>query len=184
LVRFITLPGIGGSGDAHWQSAWERSDPRFIRFSPSSWDEPDLADWIAALDRSVAAEAAPPVLVAHSLACLLVAHWARASARPAAGALLVATPDPSGPEFPAVAAGFAGAPAAPLRFPALVVASENDPYGAIGYARTCARAWGAGFVLVGAAGHINGSSGLGDWPQGRALFEAFCAGAGVVRAQG
>ena len=41
----ITLPGLGGSGDTHWQTLWERTDARFTRFQPASWDQPDLHDW-------------------------------------------------------------------------------------------------------------------------------------------
>lgn len=174
----IILPGIGGSGDAHWQTLWERSDPSFRRFQPASWDQPELEDWIAALDRAVAQAPEPPLLVAHSLSCLLVAHWAARSQAAVRGALLVAVPDPRGPEFPAVAAGFGGVPEQPLRFPALIVASSDDPYGSPDYVRRKAAAWNAGLVIAGALGHINAASGIGDWPQGGALLEAFSAGTG------
>jgi predicted alpha/beta hydrolase family esterase len=33
-----------------------------------------------------------------------------------------------------------------------------------------ARDWGARFVDAGARGHLNGESGLGDWPEGRELL--------------
>jgi uncharacterized protein len=63
-----------------------------------------------------------------------------------------------------------------LPFPALVVASDNDPYGDIDYACARAAAWGAGFVSVGAHGHLNSASALSDWPLGAMLLEAFKAG--------
>jgi predicted alpha/beta hydrolase family esterase len=56
------------------------------------------------------------------------------------------------------------------------VANDDDPYGTIGYTRNQARAWNAGFVAVGALEHINSASGLGDWPIGAMLLEAFRAG--------
>jgi predicted alpha/beta hydrolase family esterase len=34
-----------------------------------------------------------------------------------------------------------------------------------------AEAWGSEFVNIGAAGHINTASGLGDWPQGFELLQ-------------
>ncbi len=173
MTDFIHLPGIGNSGPGHWQSRWERANPAIRRFAPASWQAPDLADWIAALDHAVRAAPRPPVLVAHSLACLLVVHWQRVSDLPIRGAFLVAVPDPASAVFPAQAAGFAGAPRAPLRFPARVVASTDDPYGTSGYARTCATAWGAALTVIGAAGHINEQSGLGDWPEGQALLADF-----------
>jgi predicted alpha/beta hydrolase family esterase len=130
----ITLPGIGGSGEAHWQSRWEAHEPRMRRFSPSNWDLPDLDDWIAALDREIAMSAAPPLLVAHSLSCLLVAHWSARTDRTIAGALLVAPPDPASSAFPAQAGGFADPPTQALPFPSLIIASSNDPYGSIAHA--------------------------------------------------
>ena len=176
MQTFITLPGIGGSGDAHWQTLWERADERFMRFQPSTWDEPELSNWIDAVDKALLATRTNPVLVAHSLSCLLVAHWARRSMKSVSGAFLVSVPDPAGPKFPAEAASFRDVPTTPLPFPALIVASTNDPYGTIAYARSRAEAWRAGLVEVGALGHINGSSGVGDWPQGRQLLDAFSAG--------
>jgi len=172
----ITLPGIGGSDHDHWQSAWEQADARFTRFQPASWDEPDLDDWIQSLDRAVGAHALPPVLVAHSLACLLVSHWASQSTSQVAGAFLVSVPDPNGRQFPAAAASFRPAPSKPLPFPSLIIASADDPYATLDFARQRAIEWRSGLVVAGALGHINTSSGLGHWPQGRALLDAFCAG--------
>ena len=34
------------------------------------------------------------------------------------------------------------------------------------------KAWGAQFIDHGACGHINADSGLGDWPEGRALLRS------------
>lgn len=149
-----------------------------IRFRPKDWDNPDLDDWIEALDRAIGKTAEAPILVAHSLACLLVAHWAARACYPIAGAFLVAVPNPDSPSFPAAeAASFRAVPQRPLNFPALVVASDNDPYGSVDYARACATAWGAGFVVAGSLGHMNSASNLADWPLGAMLLEAFRAGA-------
>lgn len=175
MTEFIHLPGIGNSGEAHWQSRWELTDPSIRRFSPASWDEPDLADWIAALDRAVGAATTPPVLVAHSLACLLVAHWQKQTDAPVQGALLVAVPDPKSPAFPAEAAGFASVPEQRFRFPTMIVASTNDPYASLSYVQARAAQWGSEIINIGANGHINGASNLGDWPEGRRILEEFCA---------
>ena len=72
----VIVPGIGGSGPEHWQSLWQAEFTDVRRIDPASWDHPELDDWIAAIDRAVAASPAPPVLVAHSLGCLAVAQWA------------------------------------------------------------------------------------------------------------
>jgi predicted alpha/beta hydrolase family esterase len=172
----ITLPGIGGSGEGHWQSLWEKAEPRFTRFQPTSWDAPELNYWIQSVERAINGCKRPPVLVAHSLACLLVAHWAMRSCSRVAGAFLVSVPDPDGPKFPSAAASFRPIPDRPLPFPSLIVASTDDPYGTLAHVRLRSAQWQTGLVVAGALGHINASSGLGDWAQGRALLEAFCAG--------
>ncbi|MGY3033296.1 putative alpha/beta hydrolase family esterase [Bradyrhizobium sp. USDA 4354] len=172
----ITLPGLGGSGDTHWQTLWERTDARFTRFQPASWDQPDLGDWEQALERAVRHCARPPVLVAHSLACLLVAHWAARFPSVIAGAFLVAVPDPGGANFPSEAAAFKPVPDRSLRFPSLIIVSTDDPYGGLEMTQRRARVWESDLIVLGALGHINASSRLGDWPQGRALLDAFRAG--------
>ncbi len=175
----IHLPGIGGSGPEHWQTLWEAADASIARFAPESWDAPDLGDWTRAMARAVAAATEPPLLVAHSLACLLVAQAAARGVAGVGGAVLVSVPDAAGPAFPREAAGFGPVPTAPLPFPALVIASTNDPFGTLDHMQRCAQAWGAGLVVAGPLGHINAASGLGDWPQGAALVAAFRAGARV-----
>ncbi len=54
-----------------------------------------------------------------------------------------------------------------LGFPSIVVASENDDYLTLERARAFAGAWGSQFSSVGRAGHINSTSGLGAWVEGR-----------------
>ena len=97
---YINLPGIGGSGQTHWQSHWEAENTSFQRFNPKSWDQPNLGDWVNALQVCVNGLKEAPVLVAHSLACLLVAHAAPKIANKVQGAFLVAVPDPDSPAFP------------------------------------------------------------------------------------
>jgi predicted alpha/beta hydrolase family esterase len=174
MFRFVTLPGIGGSSEDHWQSHWERMDNRFGRFSPSDWDEPNLDDWLAALEKSVRGSPGPVVLVAHSLACLLAVHAAEKLRSRITGAFLVAVPDPDSVAFPAEAASFREVPARELPFPALVVSSTNDPFGTTAYARRRAEQWGASLVIAGPLGHINAASRLAQWAEGRALLDAFC----------
>ncbi|WP_339108542.1 alpha/beta hydrolase [Thioclava sp. GXIMD4216] len=181
MTDIIILPGIGGSGPDHWQSLWQAEDPRMSRFEPSDWNRPDLADWLAALSRAIAEAPRPPVLLAHSLACLLVPHWAAAGGAGIAGALLVAPPDPASSPFPDEAAGFAPVPLRPLPFPARVAISANDPFGSLDYGRNFAFSLGAELVEIGALGHVNAASGVGRWPQGRTLLSDFLAGLGNTR---
>ena len=94
MTDIVILPGIGGSGELHWQTRWEKTNPLYRRFQPTDWNRPELKDWISALDRAVGAAPKPPLLVAHSLACLLVAHWQQVSTAAVAGAFFVAVPNP------------------------------------------------------------------------------------------
>ena len=174
----IVIPGINGSDQDHWQTLWQRSDPLAIRIEPLDWDAPQLEDWLAALGRALADCKEPPLLLAHSLGCLLVAFWAarHPSRYPIRGAFLVAPPDPNSPMFPESASSFREPPQTLLPFPSLVIASTNDPYADLDVAGTFAVSWGSGFIDAGALGHINSESNIGDWPQGQHLFEAFRAG--------
>ena len=170
------LPRLdGGSDGEHWQSRWEAEGAGFARFAPSSWDEPELGDWIGALERAVRDAGTPPLLVAHSLSCLLVPHWQVRSTLPVAGAMLVAVPDPAGAAFPPEAASFAGPPERRLRFPSVIVASSNDPYGTMAHSRLRAEQWGSRLIEAGDVGHVNSASGLGAWPAGRAILGSLAA---------
>jgi predicted alpha/beta hydrolase family esterase len=181
-AKLLVLPGLGGSGPTHWQTRWESREQWCARVHQRDWDRPALDEWLAAVDAAIAPVDAPVVLVAHSLACSLVAHGAR---RPGwarvAGALLVAPADvDSAAHTPPETRGFSPIPVSALPFPATVVASQDDPYCAFERARELARRWGATFVDLGARGHINADSGLGDWDDGRRLLDELLARAAVT----
>lgn len=176
MTTFIILPGIGGSNADHWQTLWERSNPSMRCFNPPDWDHPQLSAWCIALQFAVDAADGPIVFVAHSLSCLLVAHWAAQSASTVAGAFLVAVPDPNAPAFPPAASSFRAVPRDLLPFPSVVLTSTNDPYSSVEYAQECAQAWGSELIIIGASGHINASSNLGDWAQGKSLLGNFVKG--------
>lgn len=174
MTSVLVLPGIGNSGPAHWQSLWEAAEPSFERVEMPSWDEPEREAWVSALARAVEAARGPVVIVAHSLGCLAVAHFAARGGRLKA-ALLAAVPDPDGASFPSEARSFGPVPLSPLGFPSRIVASENDPYASVAFAERCAIAWGSELTQIGRAGHINAQSGLGDWPVGRQLLASLLA---------
>lgn len=171
----LILPGIGNSGPEHWQSLWEKANPSFARVQQRDWDHPVCKEWLDVLEKSVARSTTNVVLVAHSLACALVAHWAVNTNLTIKGALLVAPPNPDGPNFPREAVGFSPLPLKPLAFQSFVVASTNDPYGSLTFAKSAASAWGSRFESIGPAGHINSKSGLGEWHKGFSLLKQLAA---------
>lgn len=187
-MRFLVLPGYGDSGSRHWQTLWEKRDPEFRRVKQRDWDNPDRAEWTGVLARTIADYPGDITLVAHSLSCLLVSHWCMQSQTRAQGrvraAMLVAPVDPAGPSFPATATGFVPVPMVPLPFPTLVVASTNDPFAGVAWSVAAAQAWGSRCEIIGAKGHINADSGLGDWPEGLGLLYGLVRHAESLRAPG
>ena len=178
----LILPGLGNSGARHWQTWLEGRIPGLQRVEQSDWDAPALQDWVATLESAVAAAPGPVVLIAHSLACLLVPHWAvRAggyggSLGKVAAALLVAPSDVESTErTPPAVWGFAPVPTIPLPFPTIVVGSRNDPYCTAERACGFAALWGADFIDAGEVGHINADSGFGPWPMGESLVKDLLA---------
>ena len=172
----LLLPGIGNSGPRHWQSVWESSFSHFHRVVQADWERPERGAWVAGLERAVRAAGPDAMVVAHSLGCLAVAHWAVGPRSPVRAVMLVAAPDPAGPAFPAEATGFAPLPERPLGLAGLVVVSDDDPYATPSHAERMAAAWGLEVARIGAAGHVNSESGLGPWPQGLALLHRLVAG--------
>jgi predicted alpha/beta hydrolase family esterase len=175
LPTVLTFPGIGNSGPEHWQSLWEQSNPGFVRISQRDWDNPICEEWASVLEGTVQRLGSSVVVVAHSLACLAVAHWVAKPHSPVKGALLVAVPNPDGPSFPIEAVGFSPLARQQFSFPSIVVASNNDPYGSLAHAEVCASSWGSRLVNIGAAGHINASSGFGQWLDGYSLLQQLCS---------
>jgi uncharacterized protein len=167
MTPVVIVPGLGGSGETHWQTHLQRSLPNATRVQQDDWERPDLTRWVERLARTVEARRGV-ILVAHSLGCPLVAHLARQ--RPdlsIKGALLVAPADvDSARHTPGHTRGFAPIPLRPLPFRSIVVASTNDPYITIERARELAAAWSAEFVDAGPVGHINVEAGFGPWTEG------------------
>ncbi len=171
----LILAGLWNSGPEHWQTLWEHKHSEWVRVAHRDWNNPDCHEWVAELDAEIAACEGPPLLVAHSLGTMLVAHWARSgSALKIAGAFLVCPSDVEADSYPVDANGFAPIPMERLPFPSVMVVSTDDPFVKIERAREIAAAWGSRLVEIGAAGHVNGDAGFGEWPEGLKLLEQFC----------
>jgi uncharacterized protein len=173
-VTFVFLGGVYNSGPGHWQRIWYEDMPGSVWVEHDDWDHPEREAWVSDLQAAFWQITGPYVVIAHSLGCLLLAEWSRNHDDPSlVGAFLVAVPDPNGASFPASIDGFVDAPSLNLPCPALVIASQDDEYASIDYARALAEHWQAEFVDAGKLGHINANSGIGDWQEGRGLLEKF-----------
>ena len=171
-ARVFIVPGLGSSGPGHWQTYFERQNPDFTRINQREWDAPDCREWVETLAQALAGEdLSRVVLVAHSLGCITVAHWARQHGHNLRGALLVAPSDVETAQYATFSTtGFGPMPLARLSFPSKVVASQNDEWVSLARARQFAEAWGSELVDLGDAGHINAASGYGEWPAGLELL--------------
>ena len=172
MATFLILHGLEGSGPDHWQS-WlaGRLRARGERVSyphlPDPFD-PHPADWDRALDEELSL-LEPPVVLCHSLACLL---WLRRAARPveeplASRVLLVAPPHR---EDLAPVARFLdhGARARDVTRAAqetLIVCSDDDPYCPPGAVATYAEPLGIPAHVIPGAGHMNTDAGYSEWPE-------------------
>jgi predicted alpha/beta hydrolase family esterase len=176
----LTIPGRDGAGPDHWLSLWEQSYPGFVRVEQSNWAQPSYSAWATKLSEHVTAATKPVLLIAHSLGTSLTMRWAfdrpDLAAR-VAGALLAAPTDrdvmEGKPDIPVQ--GFGPMLLQALPFPALVLASQDDPMVSLARAQQFARAWGAEFLDVGAHGHLGSAARLGDWPLGRSALEQLLA---------
>ncbi|MBP1222761.1 RBBP9/YdeN family alpha/beta hydrolase [Flavobacterium sp. 1355] len=176
-TNLLILPGLGNSGEKHWQTFWHEKFKNSKRIIQDNWDEPILEDWIARLKEEVLKLEGPTILVAHSLAVSLVLHWASSNNdKNIVGALLVAPADVDSPEHtPEVIRNFAPIPITKLPFPSIVVASENDPYASFERKKYFAEQWGSDFVNVGRQGHINSDSDLKYWEEGQLILQQLIA---------
>lgn len=168
-VRVVIVPGLYGSGPAHWQTWLQSRVPNAVRVEQDDWAEPDLERWSTRIAEVVAkAPDAAHVAVAHSFGCLALAHYLSQQAgqpvRDAGdsgvqGALLVA---PAEPERFRLADRL---PRRDLGIPSTVFASDTDPWMSAHSAQAWACVWGAGFINLGDVGHINAEAGFGPLPR-------------------
>ncbi|AZI43182.1 serine hydrolase family protein [Deinococcus psychrotolerans] len=169
--RLLFLPGMGGGSPQHWYSLWQAKFGG-VRVEQADWNAPTPESWAARLNEAVEATPGEVVLVGHSAGALTIAHYARLYTVPerVRGALLVAPADAEQGGMLEAVRAMAPIPRQPLPFPALMIASENDPYLTFERAGAFAEAWEAELVTVGEAGHINPESGHGEWEDGEILL--------------
>ena len=172
--RLVIVPGLGDSGPQHWQTLWEQKYGA-ARVRQDDPDSPTPEGWSARLQEVIEAMPGELVLVGHSMGAQTIVHWARlyGGHERVKGALLVGPTDADDEavqaEYPSTLP-MSPVPMWELPFPALVIASENDPYVTFLRAEEMAEAWGAELISAGEAGHINVDTGHGPWEDGEVLL--------------
>ncbi|MAM11213.1 MAG: alpha/beta hydrolase [Rhizobiaceae bacterium] len=176
-TEILIVPGYKNAGPDHWQSRWERKLSTARRVEQEAWSKPECEDWTARLVEEVNRAERPVVLVAHSLGIPTSVRAIPDFRKRVAGAFFVAPPEVDNPSVrPKHMMTFGPYPREPLPFPAIVIASRNDPFGRFEHARDIAAAWGADFYDIGEAGHVNDKAGFGPWPEGTLMFGRFVSG--------
>jgi len=64
-ASLLFVPGVGGSGPAHWQSLWHQGLPRAFWTPQLDWDCPLAEDWVAGLDGALDLSGARVVSASH-----------------------------------------------------------------------------------------------------------------------
>ena len=171
MVDLLMVPGLNGSGPDHWQTHWEASMPNAFRIDQSDWEHPRLVPWMGALTAGIAAHPGA-IVVAHSLGCALVANAVATNPNIDVGAAMLVSPSDVDwiQHIEDPLRDFAPMPLCRFPFRTILVASRDDPYVKFERAQFFATEWGAEFVDIGAKGHINADSALGDWPEGQAIL--------------
>lgn len=179
----LFIPGLGGSGPDHWQARWAEKMSTGSTVPLPGLDKPQFGAWVQAIHEAISGCSRPVLLVGHSLGSIAVVHAVQAMSasrthdeqtRKVSGAFLVTPPsarilgtlDQIDPNFATI-------PSAPLPFPSLLVASQNDQYASMAEAQDMALDWGSQVVDAGEAGHINAESGHGPWPEGLMRLAGF-----------
>jgi predicted alpha/beta hydrolase family esterase len=185
----LIIPGLRDESPDHWQtllhSELQAKGVRVQSIAPIGKHQLSCLARIQALDKAVETIEGSIVLIAHSGACMTVAHWVQQGASGARikGALLAVPPDfeqelPS--PYPSLAQlkahDWLPTPRMKLPFRSIVACSDNDPLAKIERVRELAAQWSAQTVELGSVGHLNPASGFGHWPKATELIEELMQG--------
>ena len=172
----LFVPGLRDHVAEHWQTHMAAQIPGSVTVEPLTENRLCRKARVAALDAALASIENEVVLVAHSAGVLMTVFWDLMPSCRIRGALLVTpadveTPLPEGyPKFDDLDAnGWLPIPRQRLSFPAVVVASRNDPLAARDKVADLASAWGAKLHDAGEVGHLNPAAGYGPWAKGMEL---------------
>jgi len=159
----IIVPGLDNSDEHHWQSLWQSELPDSSRIHVDNWHIANLDSWNCGIIRALQNTTQPAVLIAHSFGVLAAATIAEQFPELIEALFLVAPADPA--KFNLTNR----LPERPLRVPALLVASSDDPWLADHKAAYWALRWGADYHRFKNVGHVTCQSGLGLWQEGVGL---------------
>ena len=166
----LIVPGLRDHVEQHWQTILASELLHVAAVPPMGRDALSCLERVEAIEQAANRVQGPLVIVAHSGATIMIAHWAAMTRRKVLGALLATPPDferPMPAGYPSVEQltqhGWLPVPRKALPFPSIVAASRNDPLAAFDRVTELARNWGSTLVDLGEVGHLNPASGYGRW---------------------
>lgn len=158
----------------HWQARWQQKLSTGRIVTPQAHYGPERAGWIDAIGKAVDASERPVVFVGHGHGIFAGIAAVPHIGRRVAGAFFAAPYDLGSEQAPVSAPhGWPAQIRARLPFPAMLVASRNDPACSYDAAEALASGWGALVLDAGKAGHIDAEAGYGPWPEGSMAFAKF-----------
>ena len=174
-ANILILPGFEPDSADVWYRRWASRISSARVLEP--FDSSDLRDRrLGQLVKELRKSDKPVVLVGHGLGNISILDTAGLGADAPVAAFMVSVPDTQDPaRVSSLTSGaqFQGPlPTTALGFPAVVVASQQDPYGNFEQIKSLSANWGAQFVDAGNAGAINEASGHGPWPEASLTFAA------------
>lgn len=173
--QILHVPGIGDSGETHWQTDWESRFPEIKRVIQKEWDCPDRDKWVKTLESCLTRyKDKPIILIAHSLGGGTVIHADHLKKLEGVkGVFMVALPDIEREDFPKECSGFSPMPKQELSIPGLMISSENDEWCAIGVAEEWSNILQIPLINIGKKGHICGVKEFEAWDEGKKLLLDF-----------
>ena len=172
MTDYFIIPGIGNSGENHWQTYFESLGSNFKRIIQQDWDSPNCNDWTETIEKTLS-DYNPNniVLIGHSLGCVAIANWAKRYNKNVKGAMLVAPSDTESANYTFPTIGFSPMPHDKINFKTIVITSSNDPWVSLERAALFAKNWNSEFINIGDGGHINASSGHYKWKEGLEILQ-------------
>ena len=58
-TNLLILPGLGNSGEKHWQTFWHKKFKNSTRVVQDNWDEPIRKEWLERLNEEIIKIEAP-----------------------------------------------------------------------------------------------------------------------------
>ena len=173
-MKVLNIPGWKNSRAGHWQTIWEADDPQtFSRIEQDEWHNPQKTEWVKRIGETVSQAGSEVIITAHSIGVTAFLHAVQAYDLKVKGALLVAPSDPEHPDSIPEIKNFAPIPRKRLPFPAIVVASIDDPGMDYKKISRLVVEWRCTLSILENAGHIEAKSGFGKWPEGKRLLKQF-----------